>query len=62
MTTEQLIQYLIDAGIPEIRANGMVGNGAITDKASADEFLASIKEFLQETKCHLVLDKQKQLH
>ena len=46
MTTEQLIQYLIDAGIPEIRANGMVGNGAITDKASADEFLASIKEFL----------------
>jgi len=46
MTTEQLIQYLIDAGVPEIRANGMVGNGIITDKASADEFLASIQEFL----------------
>ena len=46
MTTEQLIQYLIDAGVPEIRANGMVGNGTITDKASADEFLASIQEFL----------------
>jgi hypothetical protein len=46
MTEEQLKQYLIDAGVPEIRANGMVGIGAITDKASADEFLASINEFL----------------
>lgn len=46
MTTEQLKQYLIEAGVPEIRANGMVGNGFITDQASADEFLASIQEFL----------------
>lgn len=46
MTEEQLVQYLIDAGIPELRANGMVSNGTITDKASADEFLASIQEFL----------------
>lgn len=46
MTEEQLKQYLIDAGVPEMRANGMVGNGFITDKASADEFLASIQEYL----------------
>ena len=46
MTEEQLKQYLIEAGVPEIRANGMVVNGFITDKASADEFLASIQEFL----------------
>ena len=47
MTTEQLIQYLIDAGIPELRANGMVNTiGHVTDKASADQYIASIKEYL----------------
>ncbi len=42
MTTEQLKQYLIDAGFSEIRANGMVDNGFITDQAGADEHIAEI--------------------
>lgn len=42
MTTEQLKQYLIDAGIPEMRANGMVDNGFITDQAGADNYIAEI--------------------
>ena len=42
MTNDELKQYLIDAGVPELRANGMVDNAFITDKASADSFIAEI--------------------
>jgi hypothetical protein len=42
MTTEQLIQYLIDAGIPEMRANGVVNIGIVSDQTSADNYIAEM--------------------
>tara|TARA_B100000963_G_scaffold342227_1_gene342869 strand:+ start:592 stop:732 length:141 start_codon:yes stop_codon:yes gene_type:complete len=46
MSNDELKQYLINAGVPELRANGMVDNGFITDKASADQFIAEITPYL----------------
>jgi len=43
MTTEELVQYLIDAGIPELRANGIVKTiGHVTNKESADQYIAEM--------------------
>lgn len=46
MTNEEIKQYLIDAGVPDLRANGMVDNGFITDQASAESFIAEITPYL----------------
>jgi hypothetical protein len=43
MTNDELKQYLIDAGIPEMRAVGLVDSiGHITDKDSADQYIAKM--------------------
>lgn len=46
MTNDELKQYLIDAGISEMRAIGLVDSiGHITDKDSADQYIAEMAKF-----------------